>query len=63
VLCQPLCAGGSLLGISADRGKTWTFVDGSGIGNDETMKKRLLPNLPKELELPKTGKPVFYKDE
>jgi hypothetical protein len=51
-----------LLGISADKGKTWTFLDGSGIGKDETMAKRLLPNLPKELKLPKTEKPVFQKD-
>jgi hypothetical protein len=52
-----------LLGISADKGKTWTFVDGSGIGNDETMRKRLLPNLPKKLILPEKEKPVFHKDE
>jgi hypothetical protein len=52
-----------LLGISADKGKTWSFVDGSGIGNDERMAKKLLPNLPQELKLPKKEKPVFHKDE
>ncbi|HZV07463.1 MAG TPA: hypothetical protein VE999_20430 [Gemmataceae bacterium] len=51
-----------LLGISANKGTTWTFVDGSGIGKDETMTKRLLPNLPKELKLPKKEQPVFHKD-
>jgi hypothetical protein len=52
-----------LLGISSDKGKTWSFVDGSGIGNDERMAKKLLPNLPAELKLPKKEKPVFHKDE
>jgi hypothetical protein len=50
-----------LLGISADKGKTWTFVDGSGISNRE-MAKKLLPNLPATLQLPKKEKPVFTKD-
>lgn len=52
-----------LLGISANKGKTWTFVDGAGIGNDDRKAKKLLPNLPTELKLPKKEKPVFYKDE
>jgi hypothetical protein len=51
-----------LLGISADKGKTWTFVDGSGIST-EKKKKKLLPHLPEELKLPKPEKPVFHRDE
>lgn len=51
-----------LLGISTDKGKTWTFVDGNGIG-DEKVKRKLLPNLPAEFKLPKKEKPVFRKDE
>jgi hypothetical protein len=52
-----------LLGVSRDKGKTWTFVDGSKIGDDARMTKRLLPNLPAELKLPKKEKPAFKKDE
>lgn len=52
-----------LLGISGDKGKTWTFVDGSKIGDDQKLTKKLLPNLPEKLKLPKKEKPVFHKDE
>jgi hypothetical protein len=53
-----------LLGISADKGKTWTFVDGSGLGND-AKAKQLFPNMPEQLKLklPKKDKPIFHKDE
>lgn len=50
-----------LLGVSTDEGKTWKFVDGSGIGGNEKLLKEVLPNLPKELKLPKKEKPVFQK--
>lgn len=39
-----------LLGISDDAGKTWTFVDGSGI-NDQAIRQ-VLPPLPSTLKLP-----------
>lgn len=52
-----------LLGVSSNKGKTWTFVDGSGIGKDERMAKKILPNLPAELKLPKREQPVIHKDE
>ncbi len=52
-----------LLGISRDKGKTWTFVDGKIIADDPKLTKKLLPNLPATLKLPKKEKPVFQKDE
>lgn len=51
------------LGISSDKGKTWTFVDGSGISNDRLKAKTLLPNLPTKLKLPQQKKPDFHKDK
>lgn len=52
-----------LLGISPDKGETWTFVDGSGIGSDRIKAQRILPNLPAKLHLPLKEKTVFHKDE
>ena len=42
-----------LLGISADGGKTWEFVNGSSI--DRTKKQDWLPKLPADLSFPETG--------
>jgi len=39
-----------LLGISADQGKTWTFVDGGRLDADGV--KRLFPQFPTKLPLP-----------
>jgi hypothetical protein len=47
-----------LLGISPDAGKSWTFVDGTGITRNETREK-LLPKLPASLKLPAPAKPKF----
>jgi hypothetical protein len=52
---------GFMLGISGDMGKTWTFVDGAKADNEEF--KKLLPNLPPALKLPKPEKPVFRKGQ
>jgi hypothetical protein len=52
-----------LLGISKNKGKTWTFVDAGKIADDPKLTKKLLPNLPATLKLPKKEKPVFQKDE
>lgn len=52
-----------LLGVSTDKGKTWKFVDGSGIGGNEKLLKEILPNLPATLKLPKKEKPVFQKTD
>jgi len=46
------------IGISSDRGQTWTFINGD-VG--EAQVKSLLPNLPKELKLPKYQLPVIEK--
>lgn len=48
-----------ILGISADGGKSWTFIDGSGI-NSKTEK--ILPKLPEKLVLPKKEDPQVIKD-
>ncbi len=50
-----------LLGVSPDKGKSWTFINGDK-AHDATVKK-FLPNLPAELKLPKKEQPVFHKDE
>ena len=46
---------GSLIGISTDGGKTWTFVDAAG--KDEKELKQVLPNLD-QLHLPPQQPPV-----
>jgi lysophospholipase L1-like esterase len=50
-----------LLAVSSDKGKTWTFVDGAGLIDVETQKK-LLPNMPRGLRLPRPGKPVLAEE-
>jgi hypothetical protein len=50
-----------LLGISPDKGKTWTFVDGVK-ANDEKVKK-LLPKLPASLKLPPKKLPLLKKEK
>jgi len=42
------------LGISSDKGETWTFLDGS---QGEGMIRQVLPNLPADLKLPKPEQP------
>src|SRR5262249_10292652 len=39
-----------LVGISADEGKTWKFVDGHGMPREELVK--FLPELPADLQVP-----------
>lgn len=51
-----------LLGISPDAGKTWTFIDGSGLRTAE-RRKLILPRLPAKLELPEFRKPEFIKEK
>jgi hypothetical protein len=46
---------GSLIAISSDGGKNWTFVDATG--KDQTELKKVLPNLD-ELSLPPEKPPV-----
>jgi hypothetical protein len=49
-----------VIGVSGDRGQTWTFINGD-LG--EAQVKLLLPNLPKELKLPRNQPPVVEKTE
>jgi hypothetical protein len=56
-----LTAPSYLLAISSYQSRTWTFVDGAGLLDAETQKK-MLPNLPPGLRLPKPEKPVFVQE-
>lgn len=49
---------GYLLAISEDKGKSWKYVDGSGMAN-KTIKEKIFPKLPAKLKLPEIQKPVF----
>ncbi|MBE7179053.1 MAG: hypothetical protein INR69_21800 [Mucilaginibacter polytrichastri] len=49
-----------LLGISSDKGKTWTFLDANG--QTPEMLKGLFPNLSKELVIPKKEMKVEEAD-
>ncbi|WP_020470111.1 hypothetical protein [Zavarzinella formosa] len=50
-----------LLGISPDDGKTWTFLDGSGLQN-LAIRDKVLPKMPEKLKLPENEKPEIVKD-
>jgi hypothetical protein len=48
-----------LIGISAEDGSSWTFVDGSGSPED---RKKLIPNLPSTLKLPEPHNQLIIKN-
>jgi hypothetical protein len=48
---------GYLLAISMDEGKTWTFIDGSGLTKEKLAQ--LLPDAPSQLTLPSKEEPVL----
>jgi hypothetical protein len=50
-----------LLGISADKGKTWTFINGDKAHDEEIQT--WLPDLPPSLKLPDKSKPVFKSNK
>ena len=50
---------GTLVGVSTDNGKTWTFADAAP-GRDALRK--FFPDLPDALMLPKKEPPTFVKD-
>jgi hypothetical protein len=60
--CGKAVAKSYLLGISPDGGKTWKFVDGSGMENKEFREKGL-PKLPAKLKLPVKEMPEITKDK
>jgi hypothetical protein len=41
---------GFLIGISSDRGNTWTFIDGAGVTKEQLA--RVVPDFPTQLSLP-----------
>lgn len=50
-----------LLGISADAGKTWKFVDGAGLQRKANRDR--LPKLPEGFELPPFSQPELLPDK
>ena len=50
-----------LLGVSADDGKTWKFLDGAGLANKE-LREKVLPNFPAKVKLPEPQQPEIIKD-
>ena len=50
-----------LLGISADAGRTWGFIEGNGL-HDPAVRAKVLPELPDGLELPKKEEPEIIRD-
>ena len=48
-----------LIGVSNDKGKTWTFIDGTSFAGGDNIErfKKLLPGFPDTLKLPKVEKP------
>ena len=50
-----------LLGISSDKGKSWTFLDGTGLHNKE-FRDQVVPKMPVKLKLPERSKPEIIKD-
>jgi hypothetical protein len=53
---------GYLLGISSNKGKTWTFADGAGVSK-KALRDKLFPQLPVDLKLPEIEKPKVIKDK
>lgn len=51
-----------LLGTSTDAGKSWTFVDGTGLAQGP-VRDTILPNLPKDLKLPEPKPPMVTKEK
>ena len=57
---------GFLIGISEDRGKTWTFLDGAGItkepGKEREKLAQVIPDFPTQLSLPARESPVLESE-
>lgn len=48
-----------LLGVSADGGRTWTYIDGAGARTAGSQLRAMFPNLPSDLVLPQKKESVF----
>jgi hypothetical protein len=42
----------NVFGESVDGGRTWTFVDGEGVGGDRARLKQVMPDFPDSLPVP-----------
>ena len=51
----------TLIGISDDKGKTWTFIDAAG--KDLATLRKVIPNLSDKLVIPKMQQPQFVMDK
>ena len=49
------------LAISSDKGKSWTYIDGSGLTDE--MKGHVLPDLPSTVKLPAKQEPSVEKTD
>jgi hypothetical protein len=58
---EPASQPSYLVCTSNDRGTTWKFLDGSGVGADRSKQLRFLPDFPAELTLPEPGRLVVYQ--
>jgi hypothetical protein len=52
-----LHSSGYLLGVSRDGGKTWKFINGSALTENEV--RQMLPNFNRKLRLPAHKQPTF----
>jgi hypothetical protein len=50
----------TLIAISTDNGKTWEFMDTSNV--DESVIRKLLPNLSPSIIIPAKQKPTVFKE-
>jgi hypothetical protein len=57
---EPASQPSYLVCTSNDRGATWKFLDGAGVGADRGKLQRFLPGFPAELALPEPGPLVVH---
>jgi hypothetical protein len=50
------------IGVSKDDGKNWVFLDANPLKDEREQLKKLLPNLPAAIVIPKKELPVFIRD-
>jgi hypothetical protein len=55
-----LVSHGFYIGVSDDGGKTWTFIDGTGVPDRKRLKV-VLPSAPESLKLPERQPPVLQQ--
>ena len=50
-----------MIGVSADRGQNWTFVDSGSSSMDTKMLKTLFPSAAEKLRIPEVKRPMLYR--